>query len=702
MKTAPKVKGTDLAILALIIVVCAIPFLSQPFHMDDNFYMDMARNAQVKPLFPNDTPYVFQGVHWPDMGSHSHPLLQTYFLATIMRFFGEGPGREWIYHLLALVYPLIAVLSFYFICARFLDRPIWPSAFLACSPLFMVMQHTLMTDIPMLAWWLAAVGCFLYATDQRRAGLYAASALFQLAAMFTGYQAFALTLLLGFFNLRKKGGRRAWAALIIPPAIMILWYFLNCIHYQRMLWNVTLDYFQPRQSFSLETFGIKLFSSFEYQGWLIVFPFFILCLLARQLRWRALLLSLLGAAILAQFVVPEYGFAEKCLFVAGLASGFFIFLEMGQTAWMAFVRRRSMLGFGKVEEQFLGLWYFGFLFFCLFILTEGSARYILPMLPPFLICYSRKLEISEISEYRLPTPLLNSAMLASGSLVISLAWGLALSHADLEFARVYPKVARDISKAAGSVKSFSAGEWGFRYYLGRAGAGPLPADESQVLGGSFVAIPKLAAPYSIPANLRSMMMPIQTFRYVPKTPLRILDWQTPAGFYSTGWGLMPFSCSQKTLEEIELYQVNFMVERLPHAQIEGGFGIRPWPGYLTLEESSQLSILAKAGTRILYPFPVRDPVQLRLLCGISPDSYEDNPDASFRFDVRQLDSDGRILAETSETLRPGMNEKDAEWKPMVMALRREEKGTLEFLYSRTGEGSAGTGAFGQSVLVPIH
>ena len=178
MRTIHAVKGTDLAILVLIVAACAIPFLGQPFHMDDNFYMDMARNAQAKPLFPNDTPYVFQGMRSPDMGSHTHPLFQTYFLATIMHFFGEGPGKEWIYHLFALLYPLIAALSFYFICARLLDRPLWPSALFACSPLFLVMQHTLMTDIPMLAFWLAAVCCFLYATDQRKAGLYAASVFF--------------------------------------------------------------------------------------------------------------------------------------------------------------------------------------------------------------------------------------------------------------------------------------------------------------------------------------------------------------------------------------------------------------------------------------------------------------------------------------------------------------------------------------------
>jgi 4-amino-4-deoxy-L-arabinose transferase-like glycosyltransferase len=702
MKTVRAVKGTDLAILVLIVVACAIPFLSQPFHMDDNIYMDMARNAQVKPFFPNDTPYVFQGKGVPDMGSHTHPLLQTYFLAAILHFFGEGPGKEWIYHFFALFYPLIAVLAFYFICARLLDRPLWPSALFACTPLFLVMQHTLMTDIPMLAFWLAAVCCFLYATDQRKPGFYGASAVFQTAAMFTGYQAFALVPLLGFYNLRRKGGRKGWVALIVPPAIIILWFLINCIHYRRLLWGSTLGYVQTRQPFSLQTLGIKLFSIMDYGGWLLVFPFFIFCLLARYLKWRALPLAFLGAAILTQLRIPEYRFIDKCIFAVGITSGFFIILEMGKLAWAAIIERRSVLNFGEVEEQFLGLWFFGYLSFCLFLFTEGSARYILPLVPPFLICYFRLLEITEISEYRRPSRFLNSAMLASGSLVISLGWGLVLSHADGEFARIYPRAARDISRITDRLESYSAGEWGFRYYLRQAGAKPLPVDESLVTGGSFIAIPRLAVPYNVPADLRSTMMPIQTFRYSPGTPLRILDWQTPAAFYSSGWGLLPFSFSNKPLEEVELFQVNFMAAQLPSARIETVSGIRPWPGYLSIGEKSPLAILAKPGTRITYPFPVPKPIQLQLLCGVSPDSYQTDSDATFEFEIHQLEPGGGILAERRLILHPGIHDTDKDWQPITMVLRQTQKGILEFHYSGTGKEATGTGAFAQSVLKPIQ
>jgi 4-amino-4-deoxy-L-arabinose transferase-like glycosyltransferase len=699
MKTT---KWMDLAILVLAIVACAIPFLNQPFHMDDNFYLDMARNAQSNPLFPNDIPYMYQEIFFPDMGSHSHPPLQTYFIATVMHFFGEGQGKEWIYHLFALFYPILAVLSFYFVAALFVGRPLWPAAILACSPVFLVMQHTLMTDIPMLAFWLAAIAGFLWAARLKNTGLYAVSTFFQVAAMFTSYQSLALTPLLGFYQLRSRQGLKGWISLIIAPATLAVWFTLNCAHYKRLLWRVTLDFIQSRNPLALHAIGTKLWAILGYQGWLIIFPFFLFYLLARNLKGRALMLVLLASVGLAQLVVADYRLVDKGIFIFGLAAGFFVALEMGKIAWDSIRKGPGRLSLEKIDAQFLALWYFGVFSYCLFFLTEGSARYILPLVPPFLLCLFRILEISETREYRLPPRILSSAMVASGSLVISLVCALALSHADQEFARVYPRAASQFARVAGSAQSYSVGEWGFRYYFGRIGAQPLPADESLVKGGSFIAVPKLALPHEIPADLRSMMLPVQTLAFKLNTLLRVLDLQTPAGFYSSGWGLIPFSFSRKALEEVEISQVDFMVERLPWAQIETESAIMPWPGYLKLGGRTPLAVMVKPGTRISYRWPVPEQKRLRLLCGVSPDSYRGKPDASFIFEIRQLESDGRVLAESQTTLKPGFDEEDRDWQAVDLVLNPTPNGILNFLYYSAEKDPVGVGGWAQSILEAVH
>jgi hypothetical protein len=244
------------------------------------------------------------------------------------------------------------------------------------------------------------------------------------------------------------------------------------------------------------------------------------------------------------------------------------------------------------------------------------------------------------------------------------------------------------------------GEWGFRYYMGQLGILPMPADKSLISGGSFIAVPELALPHDLPADLRSMMMPVETLRYRPETNIRVFDTQTPAGFYSSGWGLIPFSFSSKTLEQIEVYQVSFMVERLPWATIETSAEIKPWPGYLELQGQTHLAILAKTGSRITYEQSIPKRTKLKLLCGVSPDSYKEGSEDSFRFEIRRLDAEGRVLEESHVTVQPGINPEDRDWQSVQMVLEAGEDHLLDFGYFGTVNDSGGVGAFAQAILVP--
>jgi hypothetical protein len=691
----------DLALLVIIVVGCAVPFLTQPFHMDDNFYMDMARNARAQPLHPYDTPYDFGGFHAPDMAFASHPPLQAYVLAAVQRFAGEGDGTEWVYHMVALIFPVLAAVSLYFISARFVERPMWPSVALAVCPLVLVMEHTLMPDVPALAFWLAAVACFLWATESNRKSLYAASSLFQFAAMFMSYQAVLLALLLGFYHIRKRGRASGWIALLLPTVAMGAWLSLTSIHCGRFVLADTPGSVQPGNVAGLSVLGTKALALMEYQGWLVVFPFFLLYVFARGLRRRLLGLSLLASICLAQVVVPGYRLLDKAIFVFGLTTGIFISVHMAVLFRDAFRKGSAQApGFGPIEAQFIALWYFGVAAYCLFLVTEGSARHILPLVPPVLIIYYRRLEITEVSEYRLESrPLLNSAMVASGSLVLSLAWGVFLAQADFEFARTYPRAAAAFSRLSSGLDAYITGEWGFRYYFGRIGAKLLPADESSVRGGGLVVRPKLAMPYGVPADLYSMTIPFAGLSFNLKTPFRTMDWHSPAGFYSSRGGLIPFSLSGESLEILDIRQVSFMVERLPWARVESASGVMPWPGFLSIRDRA-LAILARPGTRIVYPWTMRSPMNLVLRIGVLRDAaYTDDP--GFDFAIQYRDAQGKISSRFEKTLHPGTRKEDCELQPVRLLLPASVTGaeTLEFRYLTAAESTV-TGAFVEALLVP--
>jgi len=692
----------DLAVLVLVVAACAAPFLSQPFHMDDNFYMDMAHGARAHPLYPNDAPYDFAGYHVSDTGSHSHPPLETYLLAAVQHFFGEGEGCEWIYHSIFLFFPVLGAWSLYFIAARFVERPLWPSLAFAVCPLVLVMEHTLMTDIPTVSLWLGAVACFLYAADAGSRRLYVASAGMQIAAVLFSYQAIALAPLLGYYQIRKRGRAIGWIALLLPLVALSAWLAMSSLHYHRLVVAGTAGYVQSLGFLSPVVVGKKALAFLEYQGWLIVFPFFLLYLFARGLKGRLFALAALGALYLAEAVVPDYRALDRAIFVIGLTGGAFVVAQMGMLAGRAFrTNNTESCEFERVRAQFLVLWYFGVATYCLFVLPEGSARYVLPLVAPVLILFFRRLEVIEVSEYRAErAPLMNSAMVASGSLVLTLAWGLFLAQADFEFARVYPRAATDFARMSLGLDSYLTGEWGFRYYFSRVGTKPLPVDESTVHGGSLIVIPKLAMPYGMPADLQSMTMPYARLTFDVRTPFRIMDLNSPAGFYSTGWGLIPFSLSTQSLETLEIRQVNFMMERLPWARIECIGGVRPWPGLVSTGEQA-LAILALPGTRITYPWTARVPMRLDLAIGLVPNGSDASAEAGIDFEIQARDELGNVVAGFSRSLDPGSNPKDKGWQPVRILLPAAVAGgeTLVFEVQARGKSTA-TGAFVQSILTP--
>ncbi len=692
----------DLAVLVLVIVGCAVPFLSQPFHMDDNFYMDMARNARDHLLFPNDAPYDFAGYHVKETGSHSHPPLETYVLAAVQRIAGEDVGREWIYHSVFLFFPVLAGLSLYFLAARFLERPLWPSLALAVCPLVLVMGHNLMTDMPTLALWLAATACFVGAVDSGRKTLYVASAVFQIAAMFFSYQAVSLAPLLGFYQIRRRGRPLGWLVLAIPLVCLGTWIGASSLHYHRFVLGGTGGYVQSLRPLAPAVLGMKAVAFLEYQGWLIIFPIFLLYVFARGLKGRLFALAVLASLYAAEIAVPGYRTVDKFIFVTGLVTGFFVVSKMAVLFWRAFLSRiLEPSGLERCSAQFLALWYFGVTAYCLFILPEGSARYVLPLTAPVLIVFYRRLEVMEVTEYRMERlPLLNSAMVASGSLVLSLAWGLFLAQADYEFARVYPRAAAEYKSISDGLHSYLAGEWGFRYYLGRTGVKPLPGNESSVSGGSLVVTPKLAMPYDMPADLRSMTMPYARLSFDLKTPFRTMDTGTPAAFYSTGWGLIPFSVTNQSLETLEVRQINFMVERLPWARVECSGSVMPWPGLVSIGDQT-LAILAKPGTSISYPWKFPKPLNLDLLVGIVPEGAEPVSDASFHFLIQHRDGRGNVLGEVRKVLSYAIKSPDRKWMRVGLALAgaSTEGETLVFTYEAEGK-STTTGAFAQAILKP--
>src|SRR3989442_6132643 len=95
----------DLALLIALTLGIHAPFIGQAFHLDDVYYLDVARNVFRNPLFPLDLQSVFEGKHLT-LWAHSHPPLNSYLIAALLPVTNRRPAENCL-HAWFLVFPVL-------------------------------------------------------------------------------------------------------------------------------------------------------------------------------------------------------------------------------------------------------------------------------------------------------------------------------------------------------------------------------------------------------------------------------------------------------------------------------------------------------------------------------------------------------------------------------------------------------------------
>ena len=142
-----------LAIIALVILL-RLPFLNQPIQGDDVYYLYGAEHAQIDPLHPLDTRYMFLG-DMVDMRGHPHGPVNPWILAILLAAFGDV--REVPFHLAYTLFSVIAALAMWSLARRFCERPFAATLLFLAVPAFVVNGNSFEADLPFLAFWMASV-----------------------------------------------------------------------------------------------------------------------------------------------------------------------------------------------------------------------------------------------------------------------------------------------------------------------------------------------------------------------------------------------------------------------------------------------------------------------------------------------------------------------------------------------------------------
>jgi hypothetical protein len=100
---------------------------------------------------------------------------------------------------------------------RFSPHPIWATLLFLAVPAFVVNGNSLESDVPFLAFWMAAVACFL-------AGRRMAASLAMALAALSAFQAVLLTPILAVYVwIYRRKDRTAWLLTLVAPVTIVVW-----------------------------------------------------------------------------------------------------------------------------------------------------------------------------------------------------------------------------------------------------------------------------------------------------------------------------------------------------------------------------------------------------------------------------------------------------------------------------------------------
>lgn len=196
-----------------LVLLIRVPFWNQAILGDDATYLTAAAHALIEPLHPDHTKIVYQGQEW-DLRGHPHGPLNAWVLASLLAVFGDV--KEIPFHAAYTVFSLIAVWAMWTLSRRFSPAPIWATLLFIAVPVFVVNGNSLETDVPFVAFWLAAVALF-------RAHRLLACVSMTLAALTSPQATFLTPILLAYVWIYCRRDRTAWLAALVPCAAFLGW-----------------------------------------------------------------------------------------------------------------------------------------------------------------------------------------------------------------------------------------------------------------------------------------------------------------------------------------------------------------------------------------------------------------------------------------------------------------------------------------------
>jgi hypothetical protein len=499
-----------LAIVALVILL-RLPFLHQPIQGDDVYYLYGAQHAQIDPLHPLNTLYMFQG-EMVDMRGHSHGPVNSWILAILLAAMGDV--REAPFHLAYTLFSIVAALAMWSLARRFCERPFAATLLFLAVPAFVVNGNSFEADLPFLAFWMASVALFVKAVDTKSAAALAGSAIAGAIAGLTAYQSVLLPPILAVYLFRqRRNWYPAWIVILAAPLTIAGWQFWEWSTRGALPAAVLLGYMRRFETKSnVLRSGAALV---VHSGW-IVSPLLVIAAFWSKQRWRLVLTAVATLAAALYDANPLFWLSVGC--------GVLVLTWLIPEA---------------LRGDFPATWAAIFFAGALLIFFAGSARYLLPIAAPVAILAART----------------SAPRWLYAGFALQLALSLGLAIANYQHWDGYRQFAKTLAPDAAQHRVWVDAEWGLRFYLESEGALPLLRDQV-VQPGETIASTAL----SHSATLNAALAQVSASDITPSIPLRLISLSHRSAYSSAAGGLLPFEISTGPVDRV---RADIVVDRKP-------------------------------------------------------------------------------------------------------------------------------------------
>jgi hypothetical protein len=507
------------------------PTLDKAFTIDDTLFLKQAEHARVDPWHP--TAFTVTWDKQPERMSAimpSGPVMAYLLMPAIVR-----GASETLAHLPNLAALWVAAIALVMLALRLgLSRTDATLAALlvVAAPAVLGMASTCMPDVPSLALGTLGIERFLAWKESRRWHQALMCALALALAMLARPHALLLLGVAALAALDGKGTplrlgrwrevpRLRWLPLILAPALA--WVALRLTHDPGEGGGNVAGAAQSLVTYRSLHANIVAFPTHFVLALPLAIPW--LVVRRRALRWRLWLI------LTPLFVVPiAFTSGLRFAFIAPVAAlGVVVLLDVLASAWRA----------GDALSLALAAW----LLLALPVVSyiHLPAKYVVLSAPAVALLLLR-----ELAAHR---------RVAVAAIAVGLTVGVLVVRADARFAAVGKQAARELiaPRTARGEATLFAGHWGFQWYAEHAGGRCLTVPAPPVKAGDVI----VAGTYMHTSEAMDGIAHKKLIRSFGDSTFggRVMSRRAGAGFFSNGWGYLPWSLGSDEIERFDVWEV---------------------------------------------------------------------------------------------------------------------------------------------------